>query len=160
VSDADIKRLLVLLDIAITSSYDGEAETALRAALREMRTRHMRAQDLLGTSSELDLANETIATLVNENTALRNELEHRDTQSTAIAPTWQAVGAAITNTQRTIVWLLDLRERGIAWLTPREQEFLVDVRDAWSGPLTPAQQRWFQTICDRVCGRTGLQPPT
>jgi hypothetical protein len=138
----------------------GEAESAFRAALRTMRARRMRAADLLGDAQELGVAREALATLVSENTALRGELERRDAQSTALVPTWQAVGAAITDTKRTADWLLGLRGQGLAWLSDWEVGFMTDIATRWSGPLTSKQRPVFQRIVDRVCTRTGLQPPT
>ena len=160
-SDADIiKRLLVMLDLALVSNHEGEAENALFAVLREMGRRGMRAADLRGDAAELDTANEAIAQLVNENTALRGELERRDAQSTAVTPTWQQVGTAIADTKRTADWLLGLRGQGLAWLSDWEVGFMTDIATQWSGPLTSRQRPVFQRIVDRVCARTGLQPPT
>jgi hypothetical protein len=158
-SDSVIKQLGVLLDLIITSSHDGEAAGAFHALRRKVSARGIRAADILGTSEDLDAANETIAQLLAENAALRTELECRNAQGGALVPSWESVGGAITNTKRTADWLLGLREQGIAWFSDWEVGFVTDIATRWSGPLTSNQCPVFQRIVDRIVSRTGQQPP-
>jgi hypothetical protein len=158
VSKLDLKKLGRVIAM-VGSSHDGEALTALRLADRMLRNAEMRWEDLLSPAHELEIATEAVAVLLAENTALKAEVEQLRTPGTMIA-TWSEVGAAISDTPRAAAWALELHRERKAWLTPPEIDFLTTVRDHWRGPLTPSQAPWFRSIMDRICTRTGLQPPS
>jgi hypothetical protein len=157
VSKLDLKNLCRVIAM-VGSSHEGEALNAVRLADRMLRDAAMRWEDLLSPAHELEVATKAAAVLLAENTALKTEVEQLRTTGTAIA-TWSEVGAAISDTQRAAAWALELHRERMAWLTPPETDFLTTVRDHWRGPLTPPQARWFCSIIDRICTRTGLQPP-
>jgi hypothetical protein len=157
VSELDLKKLGRVIAM-VSSSHEGEALNATRLADRMLRDAGMRWEDLLSPAHELEVATKAAAVLLAENTALKAEVEQLRTTGTAIA-TWSEVGAAISDTQRAAAWALELHCQRMAWLTPPETDFLTTVRDHWRGPLTSPQACWFRSIIDRICTRTGLQPP-
>lgn len=157
-SELDLKKLGQVIAM-VGSSHVGEALNALRLADGMLRDAGMPWEDLLSPAHQLDIATEAVVVLLAENTALKAEIEQLRTTGTAVA-TWSEVGTAITDNQRAAAWALELYRERMAWLTPLETDFLTTVRDHWRGPLTPPQARWFRSIMDRICTRTGLQPPS
>jgi hypothetical protein len=156
VSELDLRKLGRIIAM-VGSSHEGEALTALRLVDRMLRDAGMRWEDLLSPAHELDIATEAAVVLLDENTALKAELEQLRTTGTAIA-TWSEVGAAIANTQRAAQWALDLHRQGRVWLSDFEVGFL-SICAQWDGRLTPKQGPRFRRIMERIAVRTGMTPP-
>jgi hypothetical protein len=157
VSALDLKRLARILGVAGSSSHEGEALNAIRAADRMIRAAGATWNDLLTAQDQLAVACEAAAVLAAENLSLRAELDQLRAAGTAVA-VWQDVGAAITSSRSAAQWALGLHDRGDVWLTDFEVAFL-NTCMGWTGRLTPRQQPVFTRIMDRIVERTGMQPP-
>jgi hypothetical protein len=156
VSELDFKKLDRVIAM-VGSNHAGEALTALRLADRMLRDAGIQWQDLLSSAHQLEIATKAAAVLLDENTALRAELEKLRATGTAIAM-WSEVGRAITDTQRTAQWALDLYYQGRVWLSDFEVRFL-NTCAQWGGRLTPRQAPIFQRVMDSIVARTGMTPP-
>jgi hypothetical protein len=157
VSELDLKKLLGVIAM-VGSSHEGEALNALRLADRMLRGAGKRWEDLLSSAHQLEIATEAVAVLLAENTALRSELEKLRTTGTTVA-SWSDVTAAISDTQRSAQWALDLHRHGRVWLSDFEVRFLSTCTQ-WDGRLTPKQAAIFQRMMDRIAVSTGMTPPT
>jgi len=123
-----------------------------------LRDTGMRWENLLSPADQLEIATKAAAVLLDENTALRAELEELRTSGTTLA-TWSEVGAAITDTQRVAQWALDLHHQDRVWLSDSEIRFL-NTCTQWNGRLTPKQARIFRHVVDSIVARTGMSLST
>jgi len=155
VSELDHKKLGRIIAM-VGSSQEGEALNALRLADRMLRDAGLRWEDLLSPVHELEIATKAVAVLLDENTALRTELEQLRTTGTAVAM-WSHVGATISNTQRAARWALALYHQGHVRLSDFEVRFL-NTCAQWGGRLTPRQAPILQRLIDGIVARTGVTP--
>jgi hypothetical protein len=154
VSELDLQKLALILAMC-GSAYDGEVVSAARAADRMVKEAGKRWPDLLETPVE------AARTLLDENLALRAELEQlraEATNNTNVA-IWNDVGARTTNTPDAAQWALDLHRAGRIWLSPREIDFLANCT-TWHSGLPAKMTAWLRGILDRAVAATGCVPPS
>jgi hypothetical protein len=124
----ELKRLAVLLDIAIVSDQAGEAENALRAVIQHLRKTKLRASDFVEATVERDRALDALAKYEAKLTALETEIKrlHNGGGSvgTLAQALWQDAGMPCTVESRHTRWALDLEAQGLIHLTTRETDFL------------------------------------
>jgi hypothetical protein len=148
-----------------SSDYDGEAENALRLAVRIVAEAGISWRALLAEPTEqlqaqLSTATEAAAVLLAENNMLRAEL---DQARTAPAPgsAWLDVRDATPNgTRKAALWLLQLHDEGRISLNAKFEFDFVKTCSTWRGPLTSRQAPIFERILQMIVERTGLTPPT
>jgi hypothetical protein len=160
----DLKRLAVLLDIAVTSDHEGEATNAWRRARSMMRQAGLHSADLIEAMLERDRALDTLAKysarldqLEGENQRLRNLNGAQPASGTLGAQIWHDAGIPRTATNRHAEWLLNLEMQGRLHLTSKEIDFLGSC--SRRSRLSQAQQEWLQDILRTAIARTGQTPP-
>ena len=160
----DLKRLAVLLDIAITSNQAGEAENALRAAIQLLRKAGLRASDFVGAMAERDHALDALTKYEAKLTALEAEIKrlrannHGPVPGRLAAALWHDAGTISVVTSRSAEWVLDLIVQGRTRLKTKDVEFVQSCA-RWSRPLTTGQEAWLLDIVRRVAKHTGMSPP-
>jgi hypothetical protein len=159
----DLKRLAVLLDVAVTSNQAGEAENALRAAVQLMRKTRLRGSDFVEAMAERDRALDALAKYEAKLTALEAENKRLHTRADtapagALAQAlWQDAGMPCTVESRQAQWALALEAQGRIHLTSKETDFLGSC--SRRSRLSQAQQSWLQDILRNAIARTGQAPP-
>jgi hypothetical protein len=160
--DDTLARLVVMLDIAVTSQHQGEAENALGRALPLMRRIKLRFSDLLVAMVErdraLDLVKQYVAKLdqlEGENQRLR--ANGHTPQGTLGARLWVDASLPASPASRHAHWVLGLEAQGHIHLTEREVDFLGSCSRRRN--LSEAMEDWLQDILRNVVARTGRAPP-
>jgi hypothetical protein len=159
----DLKRLAVLLDLAIVSNHAGEAENALRAVIQHLRKTKRRVSDFVEAMVERDRALDALAKYEAKLDALEAENKrlhayagngHAGTLAQAL---WQDAGMPCTVESRHAQWALALEAQGAIHLTSKEIDFLGSC--SRRSRLSQAQQNWLQDIIRTAIARTGQAPP-
>jgi hypothetical protein len=158
-----IKRLAVLLDMAITSNQPGEAANALSAAVQLLRKAKLRGSDFVDAMVERDRALDTLTKYEAKLTALEAEVKRLHARADGAAAgtlaqaLWQDTGIPSTVESRHAQWALALGAQGDIHLTSKETDFLGSC--SRRSRLSQAQQNWLQDIIRNAIARTGQTPP-
>jgi hypothetical protein len=139
------------------SDNSGEAANADQMARQLLRAVGLKWVDIAEALRSRADADETIATILAENTALREQMAALQAQGSALAPAWEHV-ESVSHHRSASDWVLGLQRTGRIWLSASEIEFLVSMK-TWRGRPTPAQEVWLLAIVDRAAQRTGQRPP-
>jgi hypothetical protein len=161
--DDTLARLVVMLDIAVTSQHQGEAENALGRALPLMRKIKLRFADLLVAMAERDRALDLLKQysarldqLEGENQRLR--ANGHTPQGTLGTRLWVDAEVPADPASQHARWVLDLEIQGLVHLTEKEIDFLGSCSRRRRG-LSEAQKDWLGDILHNVIARTGQAPP-
>jgi hypothetical protein len=158
----DLKRLAVLLDMAITSNQAGEAENALRAAIQLLRKAKLRGSDFIEAMAERDRALDLVkryATRLDQLEAANKRLTEANGHGggTLAQALWQDAGMPRTVESRHAQWALTIEGQGLIHLTSKEIDFLGSC--SRRSRLSQAQQAWLQDIIRTAIARTAQAPP-
>jgi hypothetical protein len=159
----DLKRLAVLLEMVINSHQAGEAESAMRAAIRLLRKAKLRGSDFIDAMAERDRALDALAKYEAKLTALEAENRRLHARAdgapagTLAQALWQDAGMPRTVESRHAQWVLALEAQGDIHLTSRETDFLGSC--SRRSRLSQAQQSWLQDIIRTAVARTSQAPP-
>jgi hypothetical protein len=158
----DLKRLAVLLDMAITSNQAGEAENALRAAIQLLRKAKLRGSDFIEAMAERDRALDLVkryAARLDQLEAANKKLHEANGHGggTLAGAIWADAGMPQTVNNRHAQWLLGLHAQGAINASEKEFDFLNSC--AHRSRLSPAQQDWLRDLVRITVTRTGLSPP-
>jgi hypothetical protein len=160
----DLEWLAAFLDTATTSDQPGEAENAVRAAVKLMRKTKLRAVDFVQAMAERDRALEVLAKYEARLTVLEAEIKrlrannHGPATGTLPAALWHDAGTISAVTSRSAEWVLDLIAQGRLHLKTKDVDFVQSCA-RWSRPLTTGQEAWLLDIVRRVAKHTGMSPP-
>lgn len=161
-----IERLAATLDIAVTSDQAGEAENAVRAAVKLMRKTKLRGSDFVAVMAERDRALDALQKYAARLVALEAEIKkvHANNANggganggTLAQALWQDAGMPVTVESRHARWALDLEAQGRVHLTPKELDFLGSC--SRRSRLSSAQRSWLHDIVRNTVARTGQAPP-
>jgi hypothetical protein len=148
----DRRRLAKVLGLT-GSAHEGEALAAARKANELIVAARMTWDAVVQPSDDLRIAVDAASLLLNENEALRNEIEglrrgardHHD---------WRSVRDHCAEAR----WCLGLHADGENCLNDFEQEFL-SVISRWSGELPKNHEATLSKVVANVCRRTGQAAP-
>jgi hypothetical protein len=162
VSEPDLKQLAVMLDIVATTDHPGEAEVALRKAVRLIRKAGLRGSDFIAAMTERDRALDLVrqyAARLDQLEAANQRLREANGHSggTLAQALWQDAGMPRTVESRHAQWALALEAQGGIHLTSKEINFLGSC--SRRSRLSQAQQNWLQDIIRNAIARTGQAPP-
>jgi hypothetical protein len=162
--EPDLKRLAVLLDMAITSDQPGEAESAMRAVVKLLRKTGLRGSDFVAAMGERDRALDALAqyevrltALEAENGRLQARANANGADSTLGQALWVTAGMPATVESGHAVWVLDLDAQGSVNLTEKETAFLGSC--SRRSRLTQPQKEWLQDIVRHASARARQTPP-
>jgi hypothetical protein len=149
----------------LASEHAGERDNAVSLANKMLAAGRLTWAEVVGGSSgatngadnELILAREAVQLLLSENQQLRAE-NQRLTDELALTGDRAAWSGACGRHQTAAGWALGLWMNDRIHLTVREVDFLRTV-GRWTGPLTPAQRRWFDDLIPLIAQLTGQRPP-
>jgi hypothetical protein len=148
----DHNRLAKVLGLT-GSAHDGEALAAVRKANALIVAAGMTWDEIVRPPEDLSIAVDAVKLLLNENEALRNEIEGlrrgaRDRND------WRSVRDHCAEAH----WCLGLHADGEICLNDFDQEFLSAV-SRWSGELPKNHEATLSKVVADVCRRTGHAAP-
>ena len=154
----DLRRRLAAILGMCGSVHAGERANAAEAADRLIRAAGMDWADFVASAQRAEVAEEAARHLLAEIDLLRADRAEAEANGGTLT-LWQDVGPDISRQRRIAAWLVGLNSREMAWLSPREFDFLSITVPVWRGKLLPKQQAWLQHIVDRTVRSTGQTPP-
>jgi hypothetical protein len=163
------KKILTMLDVAITSDHEDEADAFFKKARQAMREAGLRVADLNSTPDEivaerdraLDLVKQYCARLDRaeaENKRLRAKGNGSATVGGLAARLWQDAGTINTVSRKSAEWVLDVIARDLFALKAKDLDF-VQSCTRWARSFTAGQEAWLLDIVRRAAKATGESPP-
>ena len=135
------------------SAHDGEALVAVRKANAQIVAAGMTWDEILRPSDDLRIAVDAARILVNENEALRSEIE-RLRRGARDHDDWHSV----RDHRAQARWCLGLHADGEICLNDIDQEFL-SALSRWSGELPKGHEATLSKVVADVCRHTGQAAP-